>query len=241
MRTRSFQAICLSFVLLASGMGCPTIPAGTAGWPKNTTVTVYVDPGLSGQKDNLKTAFSNWSNKAGTGVTLNVSDSPPPNPQPANSWIVSPTSDPNSGAANINWDAAKITKVTTTYPANVPSSVAVQLMAHEIGHTFYLNDCTDPSCAGATVMEKPTTDSSVTAPSSCDTAAVTANSGGTYSGGGGGGGGCVVQQCVLPVIVQIQLVETVALSTAALILEGTTYAAPTEVPLLLMLVMRDFI
>jgi hypothetical protein len=199
MTTKPLRSTILGFSCVAICLGlCPNIPFndGRTGWPKNTAVTVYIDASLSSQRAAISNAFANWSNKAGTGVTFTVSASAPPTgAQPNNTWIVSGI---GGTAALTSWPPGTITLATTTYPTSVPPEVAVQLMAHEIGHTFYMGDCNTPadaSCVNQTVMEKPSTPSSATSPTSdCDVNAIWVNSGGntgaygTGSSGGGGGG-----------------------------------------------------
>jgi hypothetical protein len=202
-------------------------------WSKGDAVYVnFVNQSSynDGQIQALKAAFTNW--QAANSITGNCSsvtfifDQAPPSG--ASTYDVTRGTLPNwlgltGGQASGGFRIA----AQTTLDSRVTDTTALtQLMAHEIGHSFGLGDCT--SCSAATsVMTLPPccnyndTTAGRSAPSSCDNVSVQQN--GAYScgtvGSGGGdpcasvtcyfqfdGGGAVVSTdpcCPSPILVDV--------------------------------------
>ena len=172
----------------------------SATWRKGDAVYVnFVNPSAynESQIQALKTAFTNW--QAANTSTANCSSvtflyQTPPSGAPTYD-VTSGTL--TSGQALTGGQASGGFRIAaqTTIDSRVTNNTALtQVMAHEIGHTFGLDDCTSCS-AGTSVMTLPPccnyndTTAGRSAPSTCDNASVKQNGAYTCDTGGGGGGG----------------------------------------------------
>jgi hypothetical protein len=191
-------------------------------WRQNSTVTVNINPYWpEAQRDCVRTAFNNWANAGNSGVTFNFTYNSTPS---ANSNTIqvnwqTPSADPVTGyqprGETFNFpraDNSSLSRSVINIDPRVNNCTAlIDVMSHEIGHTFGLGDCPE-CCPGTTVMDGPysaypdyfneETNARTTGPGSCDVATVNVNGnydpnsvnpvlpsgGGGISEGGGGGG-----------------------------------------------------
>lgn len=200
------------------GSTCPTIPSNQSfnstwphpiGWAQSSSVTVYiVNTGFSNTDiTDIETAFQNWQSSASssTKVTFLYSVVSSVASTPAGNYvIVSRGTNTNGYSANTTLypssNFASLQYATMVFLSSVPDSSLEMLATHEIGHTFFLGDCTDPSCAGTSVSYED--GNTLTSPSQCDDQATTTYSAmeysaqaGSGSGGGSGGGTGGPYQC----------------------------------------------
>jgi hypothetical protein len=180
-----------------------------AAWPVGgpsspAAIHVNINPtGLTtAQQQAIAAAFTNWQNAPGNNsqITFNITFSTTP-VSGTNTYQVNVTQPQNpsdqaetGGETNGSY---RVSASTTINPGVTDPTALTQAMAHEIGHTFGLDDCT--SCAaGTSVMTEATslndTTSGMNGPSACD--AATANTvmhnqspPAVYPDAGGGGGG----------------------------------------------------
>jgi hypothetical protein len=183
--------------------GCTASPPTTGrSWPKGSTVSVYIDPSITGDARNAAMqAFNNWNAANGTtgnnsGVTFSFVSSPPP----VNTGFTVVYGNPNNGTrAVIDYGAGADNTVTdaivTVDPSVTNYDAMLETMAHEIGHSFGLEHCSSCSLTDS-VMAQTTVGSNwntsggrATSPTTCDNQAVQSASYPAESGGGGGGGG----------------------------------------------------
>lgn len=171
---------------------------GIFGWPKNASVTVYVDPGLqSGEGGGISTAFSNWTNAGNSGVhfTIIYNAGSAANPPSGSIGLVSgPVEGPDQANANTTATSdGRTQKSRITVEPSVTGAAFTRLLAHEIGHSFGLADWTSQTDS---IMAKPVQATTPPTPNACDKNVVKLNgnygSGGTGPGGTGSPTGCTL-------------------------------------------------
>lgn len=162
--------------------------------------TVNISPSFSStERQAIQTAFTNWqsangSSGNGSGVTFTFTFNS--TPVSGNNTYQVNKQDPQNGGQAITGGTTNGTNRTSAFTSIDPritnSTALTQVMAHEAGHTFGLDDCT--SCApGTSVMTLPPccnyndTSAGRTSPSPCDNQSV--QQVGQYIAGGGGSGG----------------------------------------------------
>lgn len=169
-----------------------TLAPGHA-WPQGASVSVYISPGFSSpQQTAIQAAFNNWANTTG-GVTFNFVSSPSVSGTPNTVGVYQGTPDAigsgTRGQTTEYSNGTNTTYATTQLNTSITDNGALtQTMAHEIGHTFGLNDCA--SCTQGTSASDPGSTAMVTnvpgmndntagrdGPSPCDTSAVKAYAG----------------------------------------------------------------
>lgn len=184
----------------------PPTSGPTNTWTQGTNVTVYVDPNIPGWssqdfRNTVRDAFGAWDHVGGADVSFTiVADGRRAHEPPANSIGLVPDNrnfmNPTVGPFNLRSAVIHI----DDYSAN-PSAMRSPL-AHEIGHTFGLENCT--TCkAGQSVMGP----GGLSAPTPCDRRAVKEN-GGYFGIDVGGGRGehpencqdCGVQNCTVTML-----------------------------------------
>jgi hypothetical protein len=184
----------------------PPVDPGGHAWAPNTPVTVNIDPSFdSGQQAALQQAFTNWQNSStgqASGVTFTFTSNSAPVSGSGTYQVSKQTPpDPTTQAhtdGGTNVAGQLVSANTKVNPAMTPFVIApetidlalTEMMAHEIGHTFGLDDC-DGCTPGSSVMDQAVegmddTSSGLTGPSPCDQAAAT--SAGNYKKPAGGGG-----------------------------------------------------
>src|SRR5205085_9318054 len=185
-------ASCLLFLIsrpmAAMQSGCtnpPTLLAGrAAAWPQNASVAVSISTSITTEHIvSIQNAFINWQNSSGntSGVTF-VFTNPPPGALPFTVDRIQPSGGQGETGGQTN-GTNRISAFTNIDPQVTDPTAMTQVMAHEIGHTFGLDDCLT-CAAGTSVMTLPPccnfneTTIGRAAPSSCDVA--TANQVGQY-------------------------------------------------------------
>jgi hypothetical protein len=174
-------------------VGGPSYPAA---------INVNINPtGLTtDQQQAIAAAFTNWQNAPGNNsqITFNITFSSTPVSGTNTYQVNSQTPRLGSGyQAETGGDtngSYRVSAFTNINPGVTDPTALTQAMAHEIGHTFGLDDCT--SCAdGTSVMTLAKslndTTSGRNGPSACDAATANTAMHNTppdgYMGGGGGG------------------------------------------------------
>lgn len=138
-------------------------PPGTStqqAWPKNAQVQVNIDPSFStSQKQGIAAALENWNTANGpAGNNSGVTFLPP-------SYSLTATSGPNTmqvtnqvppscatcpgsagGTFGPNSRTSAVIRLNGNNAANFSSWQAANIMAHEVGHTFGLDNCTNCTC-----------------------------------------------------------------------------------------------
>ena len=191
-------------------------------WPKGAQVQVNIDPTYSPeQKQGIETALRNWNNANGlSGNNSGVTFIFPPtyNPTPisgTNTMQVTNQPPPDcptcpataGGRLGATSRETALISLNGNSSANFDSWQAANVMAHEVGHTFGLANCTTCACGnpqGSTQDKSVMStncgqgqNSSPQGPTACDN--TKANAVGQYgSGGGGDGGGPVGGVCPPP-------------------------------------------
>lgn len=188
--------------------GCtdPPTQGRQTAWQEGVQVTVNISPSFSqAEKQALQAAFTNWQSANGpTGngsdVTFTFTFSQTPiagSGFGANNTFQVNKQNPSSGQAETGGgtNGTNRTRAFTNVDTRVTNATALtQVMAHEIGHTFGLADCTN-CAAGTSVMTLPPcppcnyndTTAGRTSPSTCDNES--AQQVGQYVASSGGGCG----------------------------------------------------
>jgi hypothetical protein len=202
----TFQVVTHSTIEAQSCTNPPTL-GQQATWAKNSSVTVNINPNQfsTAQRQAIQTAFTNWQNAGNSsGVTFTFTSNATAVSGAGTYQVSQATQASGQAVTGGGTNGTNRVSAFTNVDSRVTNTTALtQVMAHEIGHTFGLNDCT--SCAaGTSVMTLPPccnyndTTAGRTSPSTCDNDTVNQN--GHYTGGGGGGGGeCdeqAVQECI---------------------------------------------
>lgn len=187
--------ICAAFQINASACTTPLRLNDTV-WKPGAQVTVVFDNSVNfsqEEKNAMQQAAANWNTSNGasgnnSGVVFNgFTSGPPPNPGAVNVlFITRQPLVPGHGAqtqntTNINSPHnTAISTITINQDVNLPYLPDLTMvMAHEIGHTFGLDDCY-PACNGSSVMGAQyairNADGSITdgvlGPTDCDNTAV---------------------------------------------------------------------
>ncbi len=177
-------------------------PPGTKispmGWQPGASVTVYRIYNSNGtfspaQKAAIEAAYGNWNSRLNANLTFSFQDVPalPQNPQyPYSQWDFA--SDPdcplNDACTHTGWCAAGstpngFTTVTVTNVMPSYSEPGYQLFAHEVGHTFGIEDCPTEDCSNVTTIMQQSEADAPNAPMSphcCDSKLMYTMNGGAY-------------------------------------------------------------
>jgi hypothetical protein len=182
----------LTVQIATSQSGCTNPPTQLAKttWAPGAQVTVNINPTFSQPKrDAMLAAFINWQDSSGnnSGVTFSFTyNSTPitgPNTHQVNSQVPSGGGQAETGGTSNSGNTHRESAFTNIDSRVTDPTALAQVMAHEIGHTFGLDDCTT-CAAGTSVMTLPAccnynnTTAGRSGPSPCDTA--TANQAGGY-------------------------------------------------------------
>jgi len=134
---------------------------GGATWARNATVTVVINPNdfpTDAAQQAIRQAFTTWQNAhTNSGVTFTFTTGSDPQ-NAMNSYYVHSGPTTTGGNTNIGFLGSPSTQgnITTSVSTTLDSSLTraatlTNIMLHEIGHTFGLDDCMN--CApGSTVM-----------------------------------------------------------------------------------------
>jgi hypothetical protein len=181
--------------------GCSTNPPKDPelnGWTANSTVSVYIDPSIQGDaRAAVVQAFSNWGAASGpTGDNSGVSFTFVDSPAASNGFTVTYGTPPAGirASTDMGHAGATVTDAETAIDPSVTNYDAMlESMAHEIGHTFGIDDCTACSLTDSVMAGRPngtdfnSANGRPTSPTPCDKQAVKAGNYPASTGGGGGG------------------------------------------------------
>lgn len=166
-----FFLLCFSKLSTADNPECQIAPrlarTNGASWPPDKTITVIInstDFPTAEQRNSIEQAFTAWqnANPASTVTFAFTTATAQPAPgQDLHTIYVQRGSSPTGGDTNIAFTGSPTTQGnrTTSAVTTIDTSVTrlqtiMQIMLHEIGHTFGLDDCLD--CASAsTIMSRP--------------------------------------------------------------------------------------
>lgn len=160
---------------------------GATAWEQNSAITLYiVSPSsggfTSGQITDIETALSNWSEAAGTNLSITNSVVTTAPSSPSGQYILVAFGDTSGCGSGISACTSFHYDPTTGYPTystiNVNTSVGTNriapLMAHEMGHTYIIADCPENgyACSSATTLTimdpNAISDTSPSSPQCCD-------------------------------------------------------------------------
>ncbi len=178
--TLSALRVVLTILILLVGSGtfsradnppCEVAPklarTNGASWPPGTPITVVINSShfaTSAEQDAIKQAFRIWQdanpNSAVTFTFTAATQQPPPG-QDLNTNYVHRFNSPTGAESNIAFTGSATSEgnrttsaVTAIDPTVTRLQTITQLMLHEIGHTFGLDDCLDCTHA-STIMSRP--------------------------------------------------------------------------------------
>lgn len=166
--------------------GCLNQAAG--GWAPGAEVTVYLESIPTNYATAIEAAYNNWSSRLNSRVTIIPVNGPPVNPQyPYSVFLFGDTSACGSmkgACTSLNYSCVE---GTTTYTETYLNATYIgvnnsgyQLFAHEIGHTYGIDDCLSNCPSVVTAMQPATTWNSPMAPHCCDTKLMYQMTGGFY-------------------------------------------------------------
>jgi len=176
----------INLVDAQSGCSNPPTMDRTSAWPQDAIITVNIDPTFSStQRQAIITALNNWQNaNANTGncsgVTFNTPTYDSESLVGSKTLQVTRVTPPNGGQGEtigISTNGTRRNAIIRIHPQVTNTTALTQVMAHELGHTFALNDCLNCS-PGTSVMTLPpccnynNTSAGRTSPSSCDNVSV---------------------------------------------------------------------
>lgn len=208
--------LCPRTAVLQTNCQPPGNPSQYA-WPKDAQVQVNIDPSFSpAQKLGIEAALENWNSANGpagnnSGVTFlpptysSTATSGTNTMQVTNQVPPSCATCPGSAVGDTSGGRRKdaVIRLNGNNAANFSSWQAANVMAHEVGHTFGLGNCTNCTCGNpqGSTQDKSVMSgncaqgqsSSPQGPTDCDnTKAKQVGQYGVVGGGGGGGGaGCI--------------------------------------------------
>lgn len=179
---RLFTSLSFAIFLLAAGPAraqndaqCPTAPPFNAdfAWAPGSQISVFIDGKLSEEAQLFVDALRTWQNHPSNNsrVTFNFVASDPGTVE--NSLRIVETISPDVLYAETGFDGYVMSQATIRYdPTDVHATATpFQIVVHEIGHTFGLDDCT--TCPpGSSVMRTfdDTTEQHLDGPTDCDVA-----------------------------------------------------------------------
>jgi hypothetical protein len=150
------------------------------GWPQGTTVDVYIDLSISGDRRNsVITAFDNWNQSSelnGSQVTYQIVSQPPPTNTGFTVLNQQSTLGTRASTDTLTNDNTGYTMSATTYlsPNMTNPAAVLEAMSHDIGHPAGFGDCDlcAPSESVMATRDRYTNDNDVigraTAPTPCD-------------------------------------------------------------------------
>lgn len=152
----------------------------TPGWPPGTTVNVYIDPNIIGNRRTaVITAFDNWTQSRGLNgsqVSYQIVSQPPPtgtgytvvNQQPVSGNRIS------TDTYQYNGTGSTTSAVTFLSPTVTNPNAVLEAVSHDIGHPAGFGDCDScaPSESVMATRDRYTNDNDVigraTTPTGCD-------------------------------------------------------------------------
>lgn len=191
-KTLVLLAFCLSQPICVWCQACPSssdlhkLPAdivgcigvGPKGWQAFTVVTVYVSESFTlAQRDAIWNAYNNWSTREAAGISAITEPFPGPLPRnrryPSSVWRFDNDQDcpGNLACTHDGWCPQGIERSTLTNVRPGYGGTGDQLFAHEVGHTFGIDDCTGSDCPSSVTIMNPNSADNSNAPMSphcCD-------------------------------------------------------------------------
>jgi len=161
------------------------------GWQAFSTITVYISESFTpAQRDAIMNAYNNWSTRENAGILPQRELFPGPLPRnqryPSSIWVFydDPDCPPESLACTHDgWCPQGIERSTRTNVVPGYGGTGDQLFAHEVGHTFGIDECIAGDCGGNVTIMNPAEADQPFAPMSphcCDSRLMYQISGGSY-------------------------------------------------------------
>lgn len=164
--------------------GCVHVPpTNKPGWPQGTTVDVWIDPAITGNRlTEVQHAFNNWTQNSGangSGVTYRfVGGAEPPDGQGFKVMNQTPPGPNPDRATTFTYPYSGVSStsgaVTDLSPGITNPAAVLEAMSHEIGHPAGFGHCEDcdPSESVMATKIHYTNDNDVigraTSPTPCD-------------------------------------------------------------------------
>ncbi len=159
------------------------------GWQPGASVTVYVIGNFAEpQVSAIENAYNNWNGRLGAGLTFTFLLVPiaPESPRlPASEWSFAndPACPNNLACTHDGWCPKGYQQLTITHVVTTYTGTGDQLFAHEVGHTFGIDDCAEGDCLSAVTIMNPYEANQPRSPMSphcCDDKLMWQISGGSY-------------------------------------------------------------
>lgn len=166
----------------------PPVQGQITTWPPNTTITIVIGPGFdSNQIQAIRDVLNRWTNAGNSGVNFTVTFNEPPNGSTAtNVYHIQSQTPRNLGpgaqgetSGFSNGAGYRGNSYTDINPGVTDLTAFEQVVSHELGHTFGLDEClTCPAGSSAMTPQRTTNLNEAggsPGPTGCDNEAVNRN------------------------------------------------------------------